>query len=82
LKSGFLFMSDLPVVTGEQAVSAFCKFGFCVVRIKGSHHIMKKSEHRNILVVPVHKGEDLKKGTLRGLIAAAEITVDEFVAAL
>jgi len=75
-------MSDLPVVTGEQAVSVFCKFGFSVVRIKGSHHTMKKPGHRYNLVVPVHKGKNLKKGTLRGLIAAAGMSVETFVAAI
>jgi predicted RNA binding protein YcfA (HicA-like mRNA interferase family) len=75
-------MSDLPSVTGEQAKSAFSRFGFRVARIKGAHHIMKKPGHRYSLSVPVHKGDILKKGTLRTLIDIAGITVDEFVAAL
>jgi predicted RNA binding protein YcfA (HicA-like mRNA interferase family) len=75
-------MSDLPVVTGEQSLSAFRKFGFSVVRIKGSHHTMKKPGHRYNLTVPVHGGKNLKKGTLRGLIAAAGITVEDFVVAI
>jgi predicted RNA binding protein YcfA (HicA-like mRNA interferase family) len=75
-------MSDLPVVTGEQAITAFSKFDFRLSRIRGSHHILKKPGHRYVLAVPVHKGETLKKGTLRGLIAAAEITVEQFVDAL
>ncbi len=75
-------MSDVPVVTGEQAIAAFSKFGFALSRIRGSHHILKKSGHRYVLAVPVHKSKSLKKGTLRGFIAAAGITVDEFVKAL
>ena len=75
-------MSELPSVTGERAVSAFSTFGFSVVRIRGSHHVMKKPGHKYNLTVPVHKGEILKKGTLRDLISAAAITVEEFVAAL
>ncbi len=75
-------MSDLPAVTGEQAKAAFGRFGFCLARISGSHHIMKKPGHRYNLSVPVHGNDILKKGTLRRLIDAAGITVDEFVAAL
>lgn len=75
-------MSDVPVVTGEQAVSAFQKVGFQVVRVKGSHHIMKKPGHRYNLSVPVHRGKALKKGTLRSLIEDAGITVADFAATL
>lgn len=75
-------MSEAPSVTGERAVSAFRRFGFSVVRIKGSHHIMKKPGHRYVLSVPVHKGKVVKKGTLHALIADAGITVDDFNAAL
>ena len=61
-------MSDVPSVSGERAVSAFARLGFTVVRISGSHHIMKKPGHRYNLSVPVHKGKTIKKGTLRSLI--------------
>lgn len=75
-------MPDVPTVTGEQAIAAFGKFGFAVVRIKGSHHIMKKPGHRYNLSVPIHKGKSIKKGTLRSLIEGAGITIPQFVAAL
>lgn len=72
-------MSSLPRVTGSQAIAAFERAGFVVDRICGSHHIMKKDGHRNALSVPVHGSKDLKGGTLRGLIRASGLTVDEFV---
>lgn len=72
-------MSDLPTVSGKKAVAAFEKAEFCVVRISASHHIMKKAEHRHLLSVPVHGNKDVKPGTLRGLIRAAGLTVDEFI---
>jgi predicted RNA binding protein YcfA (HicA-like mRNA interferase family) len=71
-------MSELPSVTGKQAISAFEQHGFVVVRICGSHHMMKKPAHRFVLAVPVHGKKKLKKGTLRGLINAAGITVEQF----
>ena len=72
-------MSELPVITGKQAISAFSKLGFSVVRIRASHHIMKREGHRYLLSVPVHGNEDLKPGTLRGLLRAAEIDIAQFV---
>lgn len=71
-------MSSLPVVTGKQAVKAFSKLGFSVARITGSHHILKKDGHEYLLSVPVHSGQTIKPGTLRGLIRAAGITPEEF----
>ena len=75
-------MSEVPSIDGKQVVSTFQKFGFSVVRIKGSHHIMKKAGHRYILSVPVHKGKTINKGTLHSLIDDAGITVANFIAAM
>ena len=75
-------MSEVPSITGERAVSAFGKFGFSVVRISGSRHIMKKPGYRYNLSVPVHKGKIVKKGTLRRSHRGRRITVEQFVAAI
>lgn len=47
------------------------------VRQRGSHIILVKDNHIATLSVPDHK--EVAKGTLRSLIRAAGITVDEFV---
>ena len=57
---------------------AFQAIGFEIVRIDGSHHIMAKAGHFEILSVPVHSGKDLKRGTLRSLIKKAGISVERF----
>jgi predicted RNA binding protein YcfA (HicA-like mRNA interferase family) len=72
-------MSSLPAVNGRQAIRAFEKLGFSVARIEGSHHIMKKPDHEFLLTIPVHGNRTLASGTLRSLIRAAGITVEEFV---
>jgi predicted RNA binding protein YcfA (HicA-like mRNA interferase family) len=72
-------MSSLPSVTGRDAVKAFSQAGFAVVRIRGSHHVMKKSGHPNNVVVPVHGGRTIPPGTLRSLIADAGLSVEEFI---
>lgn len=69
-------MSKLPSISGAQAVAAFEKAGFEVTRTSGSHAMMKKPGHPNVLSVPMHK--TLKPGTLRALIRAAGLTGDEF----
>jgi predicted RNA binding protein YcfA (HicA-like mRNA interferase family) len=75
-------MPELPVVTGREAIQAFEKAGFCLERVEGSHHILKKAGHVYLLTVPVHGATPLKRGTLRSLIRSAGLTVGEFVSLL
>jgi predicted RNA binding protein YcfA (HicA-like mRNA interferase family) len=75
-------MSELPTVSGSQAVKAFERLGFALDRVKGAHHVLVKPGHRFHLSVPVHGNDSLKRGTLRSLIRAAGVTVDEFRGAL
>ncbi len=72
-------MSRLPSVDGKRALAAFENNGFIVVRTSGSHHIMKKPEHRFVLSVPIHGKRPLKKGTLNGLISGAGKTIEQFL---
>ncbi|MCH8840435.1 MAG: type II toxin-antitoxin system HicA family toxin [Planctomycetes bacterium] len=73
-------MSELPAVTGKEAIAAFSKVGFYVDRIsKSSHHILKKDGHRYLLSVSVHGKKTLKRDTLRNLIKAADISVERFI---
>jgi predicted RNA binding protein YcfA (HicA-like mRNA interferase family) len=71
-------MSELPCVTGKQAVAVFEKAGFRVARVAGSHHILKREGHPHLLSVPVHGAQLLAKGTLRALIRGSGLSVEEF----
>lgn len=75
-------MPELPVTTGSQAVKAFQRLGFELVRVSGAHHILRKPGHTFHLSVPVHGNRNLGSGLLRSLIRAAGVTVDEFRDAL
>jgi mRNA interferase HicA len=75
-------MSELPTVTGTEAIAALSRAGFETDRITGSHHVLKKAGHRFNLAIPVHGRRPLKRGTLRRLIRDAGLTVDEFCALL
>ena len=70
-------MSGLPHISGKKAVKAFSRAGWIVSRQKSSHMIMTKSDSIVILSVPLH--DELDRGTLRGLIGLAGLTVEEFV---
>jgi len=75
-------MPDLPCVSGSDAVRAFCKWGFVVERITGSHHILKRPGLRELLSIPVHGNATVKPGLLRSQIRTAGMTVEQFVQAL
>jgi predicted RNA binding protein YcfA (HicA-like mRNA interferase family) len=73
-------MASLPVLSGREAVKVFRSFGWEVSRQSSSHIIMTKEGELVTLSIPDHK--EVAKGTLRSLIRAANLTVDEFVAAI
>lgn len=75
-------MSRLGIYTGAIIVNAFQKAGWSISRQKGSHVAMEKPGQESTLSIPVHKGKDVKRGTLRDLIKDAGMTVDEFVSNL
>jgi predicted RNA binding protein YcfA (HicA-like mRNA interferase family) len=69
-----------PSLSGRETVAVFEKFGWSVARQKGSHIIMVKPGQMATLSVPDHR--EVAKGTLRSLIRAAGLTIDEFIAAI
>jgi predicted RNA binding protein YcfA (HicA-like mRNA interferase family) len=65
----------IPVVRGARVVRALERAGFEVVRISGSHHVMKHPDGRTV-PVPVHN-RDIAKGTLRNILAIIGMTTEE-----
>lgn len=68
---------SLPVIPGATVVRALERAGFTVGRISGSHHVMRHADGRTV-VVPVHAGRDIAKGTLRNILAIIGIDSEEF----
>jgi predicted RNA binding protein YcfA (HicA-like mRNA interferase family) len=64
-------------MSGIDVVKTFSKAGWIIVRERGSHIIMEKEGVDMLLTVP--RKNEVKRGTLRSLIADAGMTVDEFV---
>ena len=73
-------MGKLPVVSGAEAVKAFQRAGWRVDRQRGSHVVLLKPGHVASLSVPQHP--ELAPGTLRALIRAAGMSVEDFAALL
>ena len=69
-------MPPAPSVSGDRVVRALEKAGLVVARVTGSHHIMRHPDGRGT-TVPVHSGRDVAKGTLRGILADAHLTITE-----
>ena len=72
-------MSRLGSYRGEDVVKAFQRAGWKITRVRSSHIILEKEGFVATLSVPVHKGKNVKKGTLRELIKDAELSVEEFL---
>jgi predicted RNA binding protein YcfA (HicA-like mRNA interferase family) len=67
----------LPKISGRKCVKALEAVGFHVKRQKGSHIVLRRDEPFAQVVVPDHK--ELDRGTLRGIIRHAGLSVDEFL---
>jgi len=68
---------QLPILSGKRVRAAFEKAGWECVRQRGSHMILVKDGSIATLSVPNHK--EVARGTLRGLVKAAGMTISEFV---
>lgn len=74
-------MTRLPSVTAREVIAVAEKIGFTFDRQKGSHavYVQRTEDGCRTIVIPVHKGRTLKKGTLHGLICDMGLTTEEFV---
>jgi len=69
-------MTRLPVISGRDCVKALERAGFSLKRQEGSHIILRRDSPFAQVVVPDHR--ELDRGTLRGIIRQAGLSVDEF----
>lgn len=73
-------MAPLPTLSGKAVVRALQRDGFEVLRVSGSHQILKHPDRTGSkVVVPVHGSRDLPRGTLRSILDQAGLTVAEFI---
>ena len=72
-------MPKLPRITGKELVKALQREGFRIVPQKGSHvEVRKYVEGEKVTFpVPIHAGEIVKQGTLKGILRKAGITPEQ-----
>jgi predicted RNA binding protein YcfA (HicA-like mRNA interferase family) len=69
----------LPQISGVELVKKLQRFGFVLVRQRGSHMRLEKNTPEGIikLTVPAHK--TLKKGTLHHIIKGAGLKIEDIL---
>jgi predicted RNA binding protein YcfA (HicA-like mRNA interferase family) len=73
----------LPSLRARDVIRALERAGFAVSRTSGSHcRLIHQTDPARKVTVPLHGNTDIKRGTLRGIIAQAGLTVAEFIALL
>ncbi|HKT12685.1 MAG TPA: type II toxin-antitoxin system HicA family toxin [Terriglobia bacterium] len=69
--------AELPAVSSKQAARVAQRLGFELRRQRGSHAIYVRALDGARVVIPVHPG-DLKRKTLRAIIADLRVSIEEF----
>ena len=65
-------MSDFPALSGKKLIQILKRFGFEVIRGKGSHNFLQHSDGR-CTTVPVHANETIGTGILLKILRDCEI---------
>lgn len=69
-------MTRLPAISGRELVAALARKGFQVIRIKGSHHVLRHADGR-MTVIPVHGKEEIGPGLLAKILRDCDVSRDE-----
>ena len=67
----------MKTLSGKEFTKLLEKRGWILKRINGSHFIYSHPDKIEILSVPVHKNDDLKKGLQKKLMDIADISDTE-----
>jgi len=70
-------MPKLSPISAKKFIKIVKKLGFVKIRQRGSHVRLVHADGRKI-TIPVHSGENVRKGLLRKIIKDLQISVDEF----
>ena len=70
-------MTKLPRLNGREVIKALNEAGFRVIRVRGSHHLLRHVDGRTT-TVPVHGSEIIGPGLLSRILRDCEMTREEF----
>jgi predicted RNA binding protein YcfA (HicA-like mRNA interferase family) len=71
-------VTKLPRLTGRELIAALETAGFSVVRVRGSHHMLRHADGR-ITTVPVHSGEIIGVGSPSRILRDCQLTRGELI---
>lgn len=71
-------MPKLRLLSGRNLCKILAQHGFEKVRQKGSHIIMQKQQGATTITIPVSDYDELKIGTLLGIIRQSELPCSLF----
>jgi predicted RNA binding protein YcfA (HicA-like mRNA interferase family) len=71
-------MPKLPIVKPNELLRVLKRLGFFEYHQVGSHIQLKHPDGRRV-TVPFHKGKDIKKKTLKGILNDIDVSIEEFV---
>jgi predicted RNA binding protein YcfA (HicA-like mRNA interferase family) len=69
----------LPRLTGRRLVKLLEQHGFRVVRVRGSHHLLRHEDGRST-VVPIRRGETIGPGLLAKILRDARLHASDLFA--
>lgn len=69
---------SLKPLPADKVIKVLVRLGFKPVRQLGSHVILKREDGK-VIVVPVHRGEEIGRGLLSKIIKDAGLTREEFL---
>jgi predicted RNA binding protein YcfA (HicA-like mRNA interferase family) len=71
-------VTKLPRLTGRELIAALVTAGFNVVRVRGSHRMLRHTDGRTT-TVPVHGGEVIGVGLLSRILRDCRLTREELI---
>jgi predicted RNA binding protein YcfA (HicA-like mRNA interferase family) len=69
-------MTRLPIVSGRKLFRTRIRLGYYIRDQKGSHVHLRHPDKRP-LTIPMH--DELDRGTLKGILKDADISIEEFL---
>jgi len=69
----------LPIISADECIIVLRRLGYELARQKGSH-VRLTCSGRAPVTVPMHR--TLKRGTLKAILRTAELSLEDFLAAL
>jgi predicted RNA binding protein YcfA (HicA-like mRNA interferase family) len=67
----------MKTVSGKRFAKILRRKGWALIGINGSHHKYASPDGQSIVIVPIHKNDDLKTGLQRALMKDAGVEEEE-----